>query len=47
MRAACDLVKALECSVLQCIVLIELSDLNGRKNVPVDMHSFLKYTGDS
>ena len=45
MRGAVELCKAAGGEVLQCVVLIELVDLNGRTAVPAPVHSFIQYSG--
>ena len=42
MSAACKLVTGVEAEVAECIVIIELIDLNGRKNVPFKLYSLLE-----
>ena len=43
MSAACKLIDAVKVETVECIVIIELADLQGRKNVPQKLHSFVKY----
>ncbi|EDO33035.1 predicted protein [Nematostella vectensis] len=41
--AACELVKQAGCQVKQCVVLVELEDLNGKENVDVPCHVLIKF----
>eukprot|EP00118_Oscarella_pearsei_P025356 m.308040 g.308040 ORF g.308040 m.308040 type:complete len:184 (+) comp43301_c0_seq1:64-615(+) len=43
LAAVCSLVKQADCNVLQCMVLIELSDLNGKKAVDAPVEALLSY----
>jgi adenine/guanine phosphoribosyltransferase-like PRPP-binding protein len=41
--AACNLVKTAGCEVKQCVVLVELEELNGQAKVPVPCHVLIKF----
>ena len=43
MGAAVELVKKMEGAVTLCLVVIELSDLQGRKKVSYPVHSLVQY----
>ncbi|XP_003708263.2 adenine phosphoribosyltransferase [Megachile rotundata] len=43
MEAAIKLVKSAEAEVIECLVIIELTNLNGRAKVDVPVHSFVQY----
>ncbi|XP_029043401.1 adenine phosphoribosyltransferase isoform X1 [Osmia bicornis bicornis] len=43
MTAAVELVKSAEAEVIECLVIIELTNLNGRDKVGVPVHSFIQY----
>ena len=43
LKASCELVKKCGASVLCCICLIELMDLDGRSKVDAPFHAFLKF----
>ncbi|KAJ8303294.1 hypothetical protein KUTeg_019690 [Tegillarca granosa] len=43
MKAACQLMDKVKAKVLDCLVVIELTDLNGRQKVPYQMSSLIKY----
>lgn len=43
MEAAIKLVKSAEAEIVECLVIIELTSLNGRAKVDVPVHSFVQY----
>ncbi|RWS03639.1 Adenine phosphoribosyltransferase-like protein [Dinothrombium tinctorium] len=43
MNAAIKLISECNASVKECLVVIELVELDGRKNIPVAVHSLLQY----
>ncbi|PSN31287.1 Adenine phosphoribosyltransferase [Blattella germanica] len=43
MKAACLLLDQLKAKVVQCLVIMELKALNGRKDLHVPIHSFVQY----
>ncbi|KAF4520316.1 hypothetical protein B566_EDAN004376 [Ephemera danica] len=43
LNAACELVTALECSVSECLVIMELKALNGRDKVKAPVTSLLQF----
>ncbi|XP_037933916.1 adenine phosphoribosyltransferase-like [Teleopsis dalmanni] len=44
--AAIQLVQKAGGEVVACVVILELVDLNGRKKLNTDVHSFIEYCGD-
>jgi len=42
MKAAVELLHQLNTNVVECLVVIELTDLGGQKNVPVPVWSLIK-----
>ena len=43
MKAACDLLEKASANILDCLVIIELSDLKGRDKVPKKVSSLVQY----
>ncbi|XP_067001759.1 adenine phosphoribosyltransferase [Anabrus simplex] len=43
LRAACTLVNQLGAKVVECLVVMELKDLNGQENIPVPVHSIVQF----
>jgi hypothetical protein len=43
MKAACDLLEKASANILDCLVIIELSDLKGREKVPKKVSSLMQY----
>lgn len=43
MKAACDLLEKASANILDCLVIIELSDLKGRDKVPKNVSSLMQY----
>lgn len=41
--AAIELLKKIKADIIQCVILVELSDLDWRKNVSVPTKSFIKF----
>lgn len=46
LKAAVELVRKAGGDVHECIVILELEDLKGRKNLDVPVFSFLQYAGE-
>lgn len=43
MAAAVDLLQKVQADVVQCLVVMELKDLNGKDKVSVPVHSLITY----
>ena len=43
MKAAVDLMEKIGANVMECLVVIELNDLNGRAKVTKPFHSLIQY----
>ena len=43
MKAACELLEKASANILDCLVVIELSDLKGRDKVPKKVSSLVQY----
>lgn len=43
LRAACDLIAKLGANVTECVVIMELEALNGRKHIPATINSLIKF----
>ena len=46
LKAACDLIQAMDCTVTSCLVVIELTDLKGKENVPAPVKSLVQFSGE-
>jgi len=46
MAAACKLIKQLECDIVECVVVIELTDLKGRDKLTDKIFSLTTYSGE-
>ncbi|XP_005093222.1 adenine phosphoribosyltransferase [Aplysia californica] len=46
MKAACQLMEKLEADVVLCLVIIELTDLGGRKKLTAPFKTLLEYEGE-
>ncbi|XP_054289990.1 adenine phosphoribosyltransferase-like [Macrosteles quadrilineatus] len=44
LAASCQLISQLKAKVVECLVIIELTDLKGRDKVPAPVHSFIQET---
>lgn len=43
LKASVDLIRKAGGIVVDCLVIMELLDLHGRKRIDADVHSFIKY----
>lgn len=41
--AAIELLKLIKAEIIECVILVELTDLNWQKNVSIPMTSFIKF----
>lgn len=42
-KAAIELLKKIKADIIECVILVELSDLDWKKNVSVPTKSFIKF----
>lgn len=43
LTAACELLSICQVTIVQCLVIMELTELNGRHKVPCNVHSFVQF----
>lgn len=43
LAAACELLSSCKVTIVQCLVIMELTDLDGKRKVPCDVHSFVQF----
>ena len=46
MAAACKLVKQLNCDIVECVVVVELTDLKGREKITEKLFSLIEFSGE-